>query len=92
MWTDQGPGAGLVARLEQIKQGSTTKDNIIVLFGQPEGKEFAANGDEAWTYGYILKQYNPNPLGRAKLHISNMTVTFDNRGIVKAYKIDRGDY
>ncbi len=63
-----------------------------MLFGQPEGKEFAANGDETWSYGYILKQYNPNPLGRAKLHISNMSVTFDNRGIVKAYKTDTGNY
>jgi hypothetical protein len=47
------------SRIDQIQKGSTTMDNIIVLFGQPEGKAFEANGDETWNYGYVSRQASP---------------------------------
>jgi|HubBroStandDraft_3_1064219.scaffolds.fasta_scaffold1685227_1 outer membrane protein assembly factor BamE (lipoprotein component of BamABCDE complex) len=73
------------SRISQIQQGSTTKDNIIVLFGQPGGKGFEANGDETWTYTYASRRKNPLLPGPAEVHSAALIVTFDKRGIVKSY-------
>jgi outer membrane protein assembly factor BamE (lipoprotein component of BamABCDE complex) len=69
------------SRISQIQQGSTTKDNIIVLFGQPGGKSFEANGDETWTYTYASRQKNPLLPGPAEVHSAALNVTFDKRGM-----------
>jgi outer membrane protein assembly factor BamE (lipoprotein component of BamABCDE complex) len=79
------------SRIEQIKKGSSTKDNITVLFGPPEGTEFAANGDEMWSYHYVLRTSNPLLQPSSKTYLSYLDVTFDNRGIVKAYTVQNSN-
>jgi hypothetical protein len=44
------------SRITQIQKGVSNKDNIIVLFGNPKGTEFAANGDEVWKYSYTYNE------------------------------------
>jgi outer membrane protein assembly factor BamE (lipoprotein component of BamABCDE complex) len=74
------------SRIDQIQKGSTTKDNILVLFGQPAGKAFEANGDETWNYGYVSRQAR-SPFLPAPPQVQSVVlfVTFDNRGIAKSY-------
>jgi outer membrane protein assembly factor BamE (lipoprotein component of BamABCDE complex) len=79
------------SRISQIQKGSSTKDNITVLFGTPEGTEFAENGDETWTYTYLLVTRNPMGLTRGSGHQSVLSVTFDTRGIVKSYSVHNAD-
>lgn len=73
------------SRISQIQKGTTTKDNIIVLFGQPAGTQFAANGDETWSYYYTLTTGTPFVPGSGKTSFTELIVTFDNRSIVKSY-------
>ena len=74
------------SRIDQIQRGSTTKDNILVLFGQPEGKSIGENGDEAWNYSYVSRQarspFLPSP---PEIHSVVLIVSFDKRGIVTSY-------
>ena len=44
------------SRVEQIQKGSTTKDNIIALFGEPGVKDLPAKGNETWTYTYAVRR------------------------------------
>jgi outer membrane protein assembly factor BamE (lipoprotein component of BamABCDE complex) len=74
------------SRTNQIQKGSSTKENILVLFGKPAGTEFAENGDESWDYTYTL--ITSDPLARTrKTYGSHLSVTFDNKGLVKAYNV-----
>ena len=53
----EGPGGtSNHSRVEQIQKGSTTKDNIIALFGEPGVKDLPAKGDETWTYTYAVRR------------------------------------
>src|SRR6516225_2346835 len=75
------------SRVEQIKKGSTKKNNIISLFGEPGAKDLPANGDETWIYTYVVKQINAPPSQSSSLrrHSSMLIITFDNQGIVKSF-------
>jgi len=84
----EGPGGAFdQSRVEQIQKGSTTKDNIITLFGEPGAKDLPANGDETWIYTYVVKQINAPPSQSSSLrrHSSMLIITFDNQGIVKSF-------
>jgi outer membrane protein assembly factor BamE (lipoprotein component of BamABCDE complex) len=75
------------SRVEQIRKGLTTKDNIIVLFGEPGVKDLPAKGDETWTYTYVVRRDNAPSLAAAPPgHPSALIITFDHRGIVKSYR------
>jgi outer membrane protein assembly factor BamE (lipoprotein component of BamABCDE complex) len=75
------------SRVEQIKKGSTTKDNIIALFGEPGVKELPAKGDEKWTYTYVVRRDSTPSLPSAlRGDPSALIITFDSRGIVKSYR------
>lgn len=39
------------AKIEQVKKGTTTKAQVLDLFGKPTGKSTGAGG-ERWTYEY----------------------------------------
>jgi outer membrane protein assembly factor BamE (lipoprotein component of BamABCDE complex) len=64
-----------------------------MLFGAPNGKSFAENGDEIWTYTYSKTQVNAATYvpvvglfaGGAQSDSSVLTVTFDRSGVVKSY-------
>jgi outer membrane protein assembly factor BamE (lipoprotein component of BamABCDE complex) len=85
----EGPGPGGTfdqGRVEQIQKGSTTKDNIIALFGEPGAKDLPANGDETWIYNYLVRQTSaPSPPSARRSHPPALIITFDNRGIVKSF-------
>jgi outer membrane protein assembly factor BamE (lipoprotein component of BamABCDE complex) len=75
------------SRVEQIQKGSTTKDNIIALFGEPGVKDLPAKGNETWTYTYAVGRDSAPSLPSApRGHPSALIITFDNRGIVKSYR------
>jgi outer membrane protein assembly factor BamE (lipoprotein component of BamABCDE complex) len=74
------------SRIDQIQKGSITKDNILVLFGQHEGKSFEADGDETWSYTYVSREpRSPFLASPSQVHSAVLIVTFDNRGTVKSY-------
>jgi hypothetical protein len=83
------------ARVSQIQKGVTTKGDITAAFGEAEGKSFLENGDEEWTYSYLNSSSSPLNFvpvvgmvaGGATVQSSSLTVTFDKRGIVKAYAV-----
>jgi outer membrane protein assembly factor BamE (lipoprotein component of BamABCDE complex) len=75
------------SRVEQIQKGSTTKDNIIALFGEPGVKDLPAKGDETWTYTYAVRRDSAPSLPSApRGHPAALIITFDNQGIVKSYR------
>ena len=63
---------------EMIKNGFTTKAELLKLFGSPTqvGTE---NGDQTWTWLQVKAGGFGQPLSR-ELHVK-----FDERGIVKTY-------
>lgn len=85
-------------KISQIQKGVSTKASIRAAFGDPEGTSFEANGDEIWTYSYVNTSVNPAtyvPIvgvfaGGTTVQSSGLVVTFDDRGIVKAYAINNG--
>jgi outer membrane protein assembly factor BamE (lipoprotein component of BamABCDE complex) len=83
----EGPGGTFdQSRVEQIQKGSTTKDNIIALFGEPGAKDLPANRDETWIYTYVVRQISvPSQPLAPRSYPSMLTITFDNRGIVKSF-------
>jgi outer membrane protein assembly factor BamE (lipoprotein component of BamABCDE complex) len=83
------------SRISQIQKGSSTKEQIHMLFGSPKGTEFAANDDETWTYSYWSSTYDPVHVPQEPHRVfraSTLNVTFDKRGIVKAYAVASDDY
>ena len=84
----EGPGGTFdQSRFEQIQKGSTTKDNIIALFGEPGAKDLPANRDETWIYTYVATQASASSQTSVpRDHSSMLMITFDNRGIVKSYR------
>jgi len=83
----QGPGGTFdQSRVEQIQKGSTTKDNIIALFGEPGATDLPAKGDETWIYTYGVRKAGAVSLPTTQQPQPNaLIITFDNRGIVKSY-------
>jgi hypothetical protein len=87
-------------KISQIQKGVSTKANIKAAFGDPEGIDFEANGDEVWTYSYSKSSINPAnliPVVDIVHHADPMqfvalTVSFDNRGLVKAYSVQNHKY
>jgi outer membrane protein assembly factor BamE (lipoprotein component of BamABCDE complex) len=77
----------------QIQKGVSREADIQMLFGAPNGKSFAENGDEIWTYVYSNTQVNAATYvpvvglfaGGARSDTSVLKVTFDKNGVVKAY-------
>ena len=75
------------SRIEQIQKGSTTKEQIIALFGEPNAKDLPANRDETWIYTYVATQASASSQTSVpRDHSSMLMITFDNRGIVKSYR------
>jgi outer membrane protein assembly factor BamE (lipoprotein component of BamABCDE complex) len=81
----EGPGGtSNHSRVEQIQKGSTTKDNIIALFGEPGTKDLPANGDETWIYTYIKQISARSQSSSPRRHPTMLIITFDNKGFVKS--------
>jgi outer membrane protein assembly factor BamE (lipoprotein component of BamABCDE complex) len=80
-------------KLSQIQKGVSREADIQVLFGAPNGRSFSENGDEVWSYSYSKTQVNAATYvpvvglfaGGANSDASVLTVTFDKKGVVKAY-------
>jgi outer membrane protein assembly factor BamE (lipoprotein component of BamABCDE complex) len=80
-------------KVSQIQKGITTKADIRTAFGDPAGMNFLENGDEEWTYSYVNMSVSPINFvpvvgivaGDVSQKVSSLNVTFDKRGIVKAY-------
>jgi len=80
----EGPGGTFdQSKVEQIQKGSTTKTNIIALFGEPGAKDLPANGDETWIYTYPVRQISAP--SQPSSHAYMLMITFDNQGIVKSF-------
>jgi outer membrane protein assembly factor BamE (lipoprotein component of BamABCDE complex) len=74
-------------KTSQIHKGSSTKNEMRSLFGNPAYTGYAENGDETWSYYYIgpvrgvtAEAFGINPS-------KSLTLTFDKNGVVKAYSI-----
>jgi hypothetical protein len=84
------------SKIGQIQKGVSTKASIRAAFGAPEGTDYAANGDEVWTYSYVNASMDPASyipvVGMfafgGTTQTSALTVSFDNRGVVRAYSVD----
>ena len=63
---------------ETIKNGITTKVELIQRFGSPS-QVGIENGDQTWTWVYVRAGGLGQPLSK-ELHVK-----FDDRGVVKAY-------
>jgi len=63
---------------EMIKNGITTKVELIQRFGSPS-QVGIENGDQTWTWVYVRAGGLGQPLSK-ELHVK-----FDDRGVVKAY-------
>jgi len=81
----EGPGGtSNHSRVEQIQKGSTTKNNIIALFGEPGTKDLPANGDERWIYTYLKQISARSQSSSPRRHPTMLIITFDNKGFVKS--------
>jgi outer membrane protein assembly factor BamE (lipoprotein component of BamABCDE complex) len=66
--------------IDKIIKGSTTKAEIVYIFGNPYSKISAPAG-EFWTY----MDSNQETTGQVYLKTTNLTVIFDNRGVVREF-------
>jgi hypothetical protein len=84
------------SKIGQIQKGVSTKASIKAAFGDPQGIDFQANGDEIWSYSYSKSSINPAnliPVVDIVHHVdpsqtTGLSVTFDDRGFVKAYSVN----
>jgi len=65
-------------KVQEIKIGETTQDEIVVMFGQPWRKGID-NGITMWTYG----RYTYRLIGQTDT--KDLIVKFDDNGKVKSY-------
>ena len=90
--TDQG-------KIAQIQKGVSNKSSIRTAFGAPQGINYTENGDEIWSYSYINASMDPASyipvVGMfafgGNTQSSDLTVTFDRNGVVKAYSINNSN-
>lgn len=76
------------SKVAQIQKGVTTKQAVAALFGDPQGKQFKANGGETWTYSYQHTEWNPLEVyPTVKSEGASLEISFDNRGIVQEYAV-----
>lgn len=66
-----------VPQSQDIKNGTTTKADLIRFFGEPTqvGME---DGDQTWTWALVRK-------GLSGTESKQLYIRFDNRGVVKSY-------
>lgn len=55
--------------IPKIEKGKTTKQEVLMLFGEPLSKQLNANGTETWTYEFTKGAKDP-----LQLILSTMTV------------------
>lgn len=63
--------------VEYIKNGETTKDELVKELGEPNRKG-RQNKDEWWIYEYNSYKFGKN-------YSKDLQVIFDGKGVVKAY-------
>lgn len=83
----------------KIKRGTTTKQDILQMFGEPGSKDQGrgeAGETEIWNYNYLRKEANPwafVPLVNIGVYYTgnvttkkeySLAVNFDQRGIVRS--------
>ena len=74
-----------VANVDQIKIGTTTRDDIQRLFGTP-WRIGVEDGHPTWTYGH----YKYKLFGQAKSR--DLLVRFDERNVVRSYTFNTTEH
>ncbi len=80
---------------KKIIKGTTTKQQITQMFGEPQSRSLDDSGNETWTYVYANSQSNvANYIPYASMVMSGtqtktrtMTVTFYQTDKVKTYNL-----
>jgi outer membrane protein assembly factor BamE (lipoprotein component of BamABCDE complex) len=67
-----------VGKVTSIKIGSTTKNDVRSMLGEP-WRTGLEDGQPTWTYGY----YKYNVLGASQTR--DLVVRFDDKGVVRSY-------
>ena len=76
-------------RIEEIRKGETTQEEVKKLFGEPQATGKDDDGREIWTYHYIEAEV---PLrGRPTKEIfQRLTITFEKKRVrSKSYELSR---
>lgn len=71
--------------VSEIEKGATTKDSILIMFGQPYMNMTDSEGKETWSYMHGTGNYSVFSPASASGQSSTLTVIFDENGIVESY-------
>ncbi len=79
------------SKVDQIKPGQTTKDQVRQILGQPTNTQFSDNNEEVWFYQYTATSVKPQSYipvvgifaAGADTSSSNVTIRYRPDGIVK---------
>jgi outer membrane protein assembly factor BamE (lipoprotein component of BamABCDE complex) len=86
-------------KLAQIKQGETTKNQVLAILGPPN-QSFSQDGIETYAYSYTSTQISGKtfiPVAGAFIGGSSgehqmVAITFDAKGIVESVSTSQGRY
>jgi len=82
------------SKVEQIETGSTTLNDIISMFGAPQDQ--SSIGDKTlYIYQYCEVRSRGTSIGyisteRTSESCDELTITFDNEGVVEAHNYQKG--
>ena len=84
-----------MSKVEKIKKGVTTQNEIINSFGQPQSKSLIYNS-EIWTYMYVTSQakatnYIITMDVKGQSYYKSLSITFDNDKIVQGVTYQASD-
>jgi len=85
------------SKISKIRQGVSTKSDIVALFGEPAGINHKEDGGEEWSYNYEDYSIKPQTYipfvglfaGGSTSSSSSLIVTFDKKGTVTAYATNK---
>jgi outer membrane protein assembly factor BamE (lipoprotein component of BamABCDE complex) len=79
-------------KLLTIKNGETTKAQVVSLLGQPNQKSMMDN-KEIYQYMYTSISHNPfNPFSGGSTENQSAVISFDERGIVESVSSSSGGF
>ena len=75
-------------QVEQIVDGVTTRDDILIAFGDPSK---IMNNEQAYFYSWTRgSKGHLLGIGSGSAYSQSLAVIFDDKGVVKSHRITRG--